>query len=100
MRGTAGAPEAPLECGASAPLCCAPRSAAQRDAGKRRHVVALQNVFWRSEMYFVMILYYLISAFIAGMLVWNFIREKEDREKMLLDLIVLIPFVLRIFRIR
>jgi hypothetical protein len=47
-----------------------------------------------------MVIYYLISAFVAAMLVWNFIREKEDRERMLLYLIVLIPFVLRIFRIR
>ena len=39
----------------------------------------------------IMIIYYLISAFIAGMLVWNFVREKEDRERMLLYLIVLIP---------
>jgi hypothetical protein len=51
-------------------------------------------------MYFVMILYYLISAFVASMLVWNFVREKEDRERMLLYLIVLTPFVLRILRIR
>ncbi len=51
-------------------------------------------------MVFVMVLYYLISAFIAGMLVWNFIREKENWERMLLYLIVLIPFVLRILRIR
>lgn len=48
----------------------------------------------------IMIIYYLISAFIAGMLIWNFIREKENREQMLLYLIVLIPFILRIFRIR
>jgi hypothetical protein len=48
----------------------------------------------------IMIIYYLISAFVAGMLVWNFIREKADRERMLLYLIVLIPFVLRIFRVR
>jgi hypothetical protein len=48
----------------------------------------------------IMIIYYLISAFVAGMLVWNFVREKEDRERMLLYLIVLIPFVLRIFRVR
>ena len=51
-------------------------------------------------MDFIMIIYYLISAFIAGMLIWNFIREKEDRERMLLYLIVLVPFVLRIARIR
>jgi hypothetical protein len=48
----------------------------------------------------IMIIYYLISAFIAVMLVWNFIREKENKQTMLLYLIVLIPFVLRLFRIR
>ena len=34
-------------------------------------------------MHFVMIIYYFISAFIAGMLIWNIVREKEDRERML-----------------
>jgi len=48
----------------------------------------------------IMIIYYIISVFIAGMLIWNFIREREDKEKMVLYLIVLIPFVLRILRIR
>ena len=48
----------------------------------------------------IMIIYYLISIFIAAMLIWNFIREKQDREKMLLYLIVLVPLILRIFRIR
>ena len=48
----------------------------------------------------IMIIYYIISAFIAGMLVWNFVREKKDKQKMLLYLIVLIPFILRILRIR
>jgi len=33
------------------------------------------------------------------MLVWNFIREKDDRQMMLLYLVVLIPLVLRILRI-
>lgn len=51
-------------------------------------------------MLFIMIIYYIISAFIAAMLIWNFIREKQDKEKMLLYLIVLIPLVLRIFRMR
>ena len=48
----------------------------------------------------IMIIYYIICAFIAGLLIWNFIREKENKEQMLLYLIVLIPFILRIFRIR
>lgn len=51
-------------------------------------------------MSIIMIIYYLISAFIAAMLIWNFIREREDKEKMLLYLIVLLPLILRIFRIR
>ncbi|MCK6560076.1 hypothetical protein HUU39_26525 [candidate division KSB1 bacterium] len=51
-------------------------------------------------MSLIMILYYALSVFIAGMLLWNFVREKEDREKMLLYLIVLLPFILRILRIR
>ena len=48
----------------------------------------------------IMIIYYVISVFIAGLLVWNFIRERDDKQRMLLYLIVLIPFVLRILRIR
>ncbi len=51
-------------------------------------------------MFIIMIIYYIISAFIAAMLIWNFIKENEDKQKMLLYLIVLIPFLLRIFRIR
>jgi K+-transporting ATPase A subunit len=47
-----------------------------------------------------MIIYYILSVFTAGLLIWNFIREKEDKQQMLLTLIVLIPFILRIFRIR
>lgn len=48
----------------------------------------------------IMIIYYVLSLFIAVLLVWNFIREREDKQKMLLYLIVLIPFVLRLLRIR
>lgn len=47
----------------------------------------------------IMIVYYVICLFIVGMLVWNFIREKDDRQMMLLYLIVLVPLVLRILRI-
>ncbi len=51
-------------------------------------------------MIVIMIIYYIISIFIAAMLIWNFIRERQDKEKMLLYLIVLIPLILRIFRFR
>jgi uncharacterized membrane protein YbjE (DUF340 family) len=48
----------------------------------------------------IMIIYYVISTFIAGMLVWNFIREKKNVNDMLLYLLVLIPLVLRILRVK
>ena len=51
-------------------------------------------------MSIVMTIYYIITAFIAGMLIWNFIREKMDKQMMLLYLIVLMPFILRLLRIR
>jgi len=48
----------------------------------------------------IMVFYYVICVFLAAMLIWNFIREKKNKEELLLYLIVLIPVVLRIFRIR
>jgi hypothetical protein len=51
-------------------------------------------------MLIIMIVYYMLSAFVAAMLIWNFIREKEDKQKMILYFIVLVPFILRLFRIR
>ena len=51
-------------------------------------------------MLIIMILYYLITAYIVGMLIWNFIREKKSVDDMLLYLIVLIPLILRLFRIK
>lgn len=48
----------------------------------------------------IMILYYLISAYIAAMLIWNFVRERKSINDMLLYLLVLIPLMLRLFRIR
>ena len=48
----------------------------------------------------VMICYYFISAFLIVLLVWNFIREKKNFEDMILYLLVLIPLVLRILRVK
>lgn len=48
----------------------------------------------------IMILYYIICAYIAGMLAWNFIREKKSVNDMLLYLLVMIPLVLRILRVK
>jgi uncharacterized membrane protein YbjE (DUF340 family) len=48
----------------------------------------------------VMIVYYLISAFVAGLLVWNLIREKKSVNDMILYLLVLVPLVLRLLRVK
>ncbi len=48
----------------------------------------------------IMILYYIISAYIGGMLIWNFIREKKSVNDMLLYLLVMIPLILRILRVK
>jgi len=54
----------------------------------------------RLEMPVIMIIYYVISAYIAAMVIWNFIREKKSVNDMLLYLLVLIPLLLRLFRIK
>jgi uncharacterized membrane protein YbjE (DUF340 family) len=48
----------------------------------------------------VMIFYYLISAYLIGLLLWNFVREKKKVEDLVLYLLVLVPLVLRLFRIK
>lgn len=48
----------------------------------------------------IMIIYYLISAYILAILIWNFIKEKKSWDDMLLYLLVMIPLVLRILRIK
>jgi len=48
----------------------------------------------------IMIFYYAICIYIISMLIWNFIREKKSADDMLLYLLVLIPLVLRILRIK
>lgn len=51
-------------------------------------------------MPFIMILYYLICVYIATLLVWNFIKEKKSVNDMFLYLLILIPLILRILRIK
>ena len=51
-------------------------------------------------MSFIMIFYYLITAYLVVLLVWNFVREKKKIEDLAQYLLVLIPLVLRILRIK
>jgi len=48
----------------------------------------------------IMIAYYVIGVFLIGLIVWNFLREKKNYDDMLLYLVVLIPLVLRVFRVK
>ncbi|MGQ9671535.1 MAG: hypothetical protein ACUVV5_00200 [Candidatus Aminicenantales bacterium] len=48
----------------------------------------------------IMIVYYLISAFLVVLLIWNFVREKKNVEAMILYLLVVVPFILRILRVK
>jgi hypothetical protein len=47
----------------------------------------------------VTVLYYLLTAYIAVLLVWNFLKRKNWQEEALY-IIVLIPFLLRLLRIK
>ena len=47
----------------------------------------------------VTVLYYLLTAYIAVLLVWNFLKRKNWQEAALY-IIVLIPFLLRLLRIK
>ncbi len=51
-------------------------------------------------MSLIMIIYLIISAYISAMLIWNFLREKESVDRMILYLLVLIPLLLRILKIK
>ncbi len=47
-----------------------------------------------------MIIYYIISAYILAMLIWNFIKEKKNVNDMLLYLLVMVPLILRLLRVK
>ena len=47
----------------------------------------------------IMILYYAITAFFGAVLFWNFVKSK-DVQKAILYLVILMPFVLRVFRLK
>jgi len=48
----------------------------------------------------IMMFYYAMSIYLISMLIWNFIREKKSKNDMLLYLIVAVPFILRVLRIK
>lgn len=51
-------------------------------------------------MPWVMIAYYMISGFLLALLAWNFVREKKSLDNLVLYLLVMIPLVLRLLRVK
>ena len=47
----------------------------------------------------IMVLYYVITAFFGAVLLWNFVKSR-DVQKAILYLVILAPFVLRVFRLK
>jgi hypothetical protein len=48
----------------------------------------------------IMIAYYVITAFVLVLLGWNFVREKKSRDDLALTLLVMIPLLLRLLRVK
>jgi len=47
----------------------------------------------------ITIIYYLLTAFIALLMIWNLLKSKKWQEE-LLYIIALLPFLLRLFRLK
>lgn len=47
----------------------------------------------------ITILYYLLAAYVAFLMIWNIIKSKKWQEEVLY-MIVLIPFLLRLLRLK
>ncbi len=48
----------------------------------------------------VMVFYYLLTALVAAVVFWNFWLEKKNVDRMVLYLLVLVPFILRLLRVK
>jgi hypothetical protein len=48
----------------------------------------------------IMIAYYVITAFVLALFGWNFVREKKSRDDLVLYLLVMIPLLLRLLRVK
>jgi hypothetical protein len=52
------------------------------------------------DMPIITIFYYLITSAVIGLLAWNFVREKKSVNDMILYLLVIVPLLLRILRVK
>ncbi len=44
--------------------------------------------------------YYVLTACLLALLAWNFLREKKSRDDLVLYLLVMIPLILRLLRVK
>jgi len=49
--------------------------------------------------FLISILYYLMVAFVAGLIIWNLVKSRKWQDE-LLYVIILMPFLLRLFRLK
>ena len=47
----------------------------------------------------ITILYYLLTAYVAFLIIWNLLKSKKWQEE-ILYIIILLPFLLRLFRLK
>ena len=47
----------------------------------------------------ITVLYYLLTAYISFLIVWNLLKRKKWQEE-ILYIIILVPFLLRLFRLK
>jgi hypothetical protein len=48
----------------------------------------------------IMAAYYILTAYLLALLAWNFVREKKSRDDLVLYLLVMIPLILRLLRVK
>jgi hypothetical protein len=48
----------------------------------------------------IMIAYYVITGFLLVLVGWNFVREKKSRDDLVLYLLVMVPLLLRLLRVK
>lgn len=53
---------------------------------------------WSLRM-IITILYYLLTAYVAFLIIWNLLKSKKWQEE-ILYIIILMPFLLRLFRLK
>lgn len=51
-------------------------------------------------MSLITIVYYILTAFLLGLVIWNFVREKASRDRLVLYLLVMVPLITRLLRVK